>query len=464
MRRILRTNARARVRRSNRPILSPQELLIDVWHCIIDFLELKDIHCFLCTNKWLYATFNHRLYRRAIDMSLQLKSYDTHTFNPVNSAVIRGYIPPMKKFIEMRFPVDYMFPTNPCVPVNSQPMNSGVGINTVTNPRIQWTILLTAIHMSNTEVVTMILDKGAEVNTKHKIDIDCDIQEIDRWGGLGLSAGFLTPLHVAMVHERFGYYWWCSMDELDMIQLLVERGAEINAVGPHGATPLAALAFNYINYGIREDYDDGSSGDLKARYLISRGGHLSPNLRVDSIWLTRSIRHFNPLMLKIIILLTDVVKAWPVGFWGLSAALTASAIHYSLVLFPRSGIRPVGTDRYIHQRIGIHRIQMLEMLVEAGFSPDEQDGDGNTPLHYAWEYCDCGWDRPWDNSTCFAAYLIKKGASYRIRNGNNETSLENESHATRSMGMSCTTMMKLRERENVTRRRNTFRRLRFKSN
>lgn len=393
-------------------------------------------------------------------MSLQWKSYDSHTFNPVNYAVIRGYVPTVKKFIEMGFPVDHMFPTNPCVPVNSQPMKTGVGINTVNNPRIQWTILLTAIHMSNTEMVTMILDKGAEVNTKHKIDIDCGIQEIDRWGGLGLSAGLLTPLHVAMVHERFGYYCWCSMDELDITQLLVERGAEINAVGPHGATPLAALAFNYINYDIRKNYDDGSSGDLKARYLISRGGHLSPNLRVDSTWLTRSIRHFNPLMLKIITLLTDVVKAWPVGFSGLSAAPIASAIHYSLILFPRSRIRPVGTDRYIHQRIGTHRIQMLEMLLEAGFSPDEQDGNGNTLLHYAWEYCDCGWDQPWDNSTCFAAYLIKKGASYRIRNGDNETSLENESHATRSMGMSCSTMMKLRERENVSRRRNTFRRLR----
>ncbi|KAI5814831.1 ankyrin repeat-containing domain protein [Pyronema omphalodes] len=388
---------------------------LDVLAYITDFLDLSDVRNLSLVNKRSHTFFNYRLYRMAIKMSLEWQGYETHRLNPINSALMHGYHHVVYKLIEMGFPINHVFPKNPCVPIHNGYRTSGVGVNTLANPNIQWSILLTAIYMGRVDIVSMFLKMGAKVNGKYKIDIECSSQDNEKWGGLKLSAGLLTPLHVSLIQDRYSYYDWCSEDGLEMVQLLVKKGADINALGPHGVTPLLTHAFNYNHYGFEVDFTDGSINDLKARYLISKGAQFTGNSIIDKVWLTRSMQQFNPLMLKIIILLKDIAKDWPAGFTGISPTNNASPVHHILTVLPQSPASPVGIARYFHRRMGMHKIQSLRLLLGAGFSPNQQDEEGRSLLRYAASHCGCYLDETWDESTCFAKFLIRNGAEYNER-------------------------------------------------
>jgi ankyrin repeat protein len=82
--------------------------------------------------------------------------------------------------------------------------------------------LMSAIRNGNVEDVKFVLAKGADVNAKDKYEAQYDGDE---------DGGDRTPLHYAIEYIKYG-------STIMIAELLISKGADVNAVDATGSTPL----------------------------------------------------------------------------------------------------------------------------------------------------------------------------------------------------------------------------------
>eukprot|EP01124_Arcella_intermedia_P021051 TRINITY_DN2878_c0_g1_i2.p1 TRINITY_DN2878_c0_g1~~TRINITY_DN2878_c0_g1_i2.p1 ORF type:complete len:866 (-),score=256.85 TRINITY_DN2878_c0_g1_i2:93-2690(-) len=212
-----------------------------------------------------------------------------------------------------------------------------------------------------------------------------------------------TPLHIL-----------CADNDLELLKVLVEAGANVNLADGDGVTPLLLLA---------------QVGDVTTvEYLIRAGAEVNKSDFLGNIPLhvTASLGNVNitALLLKYN---ADVERLDEDGRNALHYAAEKGSVEVAKLLLKWFDQLPDGADRraqYINQpnikglnplhfAVGHGRLEMTKFLVDQGAELSPQDVSGSTPLHLA---CIRG-------ETEITEYLLGKGALVDLANDEDFTPL-----------------------------------------
>ncbi|MCY4173941.1 MAG: ankyrin repeat domain-containing protein [Cyanobacteria bacterium MAG CAR3_bin_5] len=173
-------------------------------------------------------------------------------------------------------------------------------------------LLRSAAEANNLTVLKVLLDAGADPNARNE-NGETPLHEAVTRGNWGV---------VKLPGERLPRGWWSSGGNLEVVKLLLDAGADLNARDPDGATPLHLAAYEdnpeamkvLLNAGVAPNTRDKhgatplhwavrfSENPEVVKVLLNSGAN--PNARNDDGWapLHRAAEYNgNPEVLKVLL-------------------------------------------------------------------------------------------------------------------------------------------------------------------
>src|SRR6266702_3376122 len=200
-------------------------------------------------------------------------------------------------------------------------------------------------------VAQLLLECSVDVNTQHK--------------------DHRTPLHLASYHGK-----------LEIVRLLLDRGANANATADNGESPLHKVS--------KGKYESQEDGVRVAWLLLERGGDVNAQ-RKD---------HWTPLHLACYNGKLDIARV----LLDRGANANAEADN------GESSLHKVSKGKYESQEVGV---RVAQLLLERGGNVNAQRKDHWTPLHFA----------SYNGQLDIARLLLNHGAKVGAKHNNGETPL-----------------------------------------
>ncbi len=232
-----------------------------------------------------------------------------------------------------------------------------------------------AIGNENGGILTLLLDRGAN------IDVRLDGDDYVEFGEFSVSlCGGVSLVHIAASNER----------RVDIMQFLLDRGADVNALHTYGESPLHVAA-NYsnpiildclIDYGALLDVADGNSytpllsaviqGKMEAiKALIKRGARLDITDSLGRSPLHIASEQYRPDVVRVVLAAQGVDVVDVKG---------RTPLHYA---YFQSASVPVHVDRSVHESRRVAIADVIRQLIEGGVSETMTDADGRIPKDYS---------------------------------------------------------------------------------
>ncbi|XP_025770213.1 protein phosphatase 1 regulatory subunit 12C [Puma concolor] len=177
--------------------------------------------------------------------------------------------------------------------------------------------------------------------------------------------GFVV--HVFLQGRRLWSGWACIDENLEVVRFLVEQGATVNQADNEGWTPLhVAASCGYLDI---------------ARYLLSHGADIAAVNSDGDL----------PLDLAESDAMEGLLKA-EIAYRGVDVEAAKRAEEELLLRDTRCWLNGGAMPEARHPRTGASAlhvaaakgyIEVMRLLLQAGYDPELRDGDGWTPLHAA---------------------------------------------------------------------------------
>lgn len=279
-----------------------------------------------------------------------------------------------------------------------------------------FTGLMKAVAQNDYEKAELLLKYGAGVNVQgsgiNTKAMNRDPQTLAHFDGV-------TPLHLAIMYGNYlnrtdsqGVYWY---DPLDMAQLLLNYGADVNARDKNNDTPMHKLFF----------MDQPGTEDRRFQMLellLAYGADINAqNNQGFTMAHIAAERNYGVWLQRMINVYGDIIDFDLKDNAGLTPRNLADKNGYGfLVEILDYMLRPVpGIDGNPRERdqlgktglmhaIARNNYEVAQDLVKRGADVNAADNDGNTPLHYALN----NKRRP----LVFVTLLLSKGANVNATN------------------------------------------------
>lgn len=240
-----------------------------------------------------------------------------------------------------------------------------------------FTLLHLAAREGRTEVLGLLLEKGAPVSARSR-------------DGEGVM-----PLHLAAARGRGG-----------CVELLLDNGADINITDRLVSDGRRFRRITALGFAVYNGHDE------LVELLINRGAEVNPTLKVTHTPLYLAVRTGNLKTARLLIekgadvngkvsaSLTPLFTAIGLGNLEMAKLLVENGANVNHKAYRR--LTPLHWTAYWEKS----HPEMTRFLLENGAETDPRTEDKNTPLHYAASkgYTEC------------AALLLEKGASTEARN------------------------------------------------
>jgi serine/threonine protein kinase len=294
--------------------------------------------------------------------------------------------------------------TNPAVAQEMISRISGVnGVDEYGLSPLHWAVASPAL-------TQQLLEQGANANVR---SLDPTIRSLDSDFSLLAPQG-ATPLHHAIVKLINPTSPDARANVEQSIQLLLDHGADVNAIANSGQTPLA-IASTYLN--------NSNDNERLIRLLLDRGAKVNVADQDGQTPLSLAVARNNVAIAKL--LLNAGATVTVPGSQG-EMALWQSAIVYGNVEMlelllehganinakDNSGITP------LHAAIQTGNLSITKWLLEHGASINAKNNSGTTPLHYVIQQL----AMPYDNLGMLKL-LLEHGANLNVKDNNGTTPL-----------------------------------------
>ncbi|MBN2315462.1 MAG: ankyrin repeat domain-containing protein [Sedimentisphaerales bacterium] len=254
--------------------------------------------------------------------------------------------------------------------VSSTPLYYACDSNSITSVQLlvkegadvnagKWPPLCQALYRRNTAIAKFLIDHGANVNYPadwgplHEASVyDIDMVKVLLAKGANINGGYCPPLHTAVMKGP-----------KDIVELLIQQGADINAKDKWGCTP---LYWSINNKVFPSDNDNPPIDSL--HLLIANGADVNIEYGDGETALLLAAKAGQ----------TDTVRLLLEAGANINAKddRGQNALHVML------DIRNASNNRYRLSK------DTLELLLAKGADVNAKDNDGRTPLHLAAESAD----------------------------------------------------------------------------
>jgi len=259
-------------------------------------------------------------------------------------------------------------------------ITQGAGVN-VRNQNDE-TPLYLAVKNHDLETTKLLLNWGANVNLGAALSRD------------RLAVNF--PLHQAVRHKNN-----------TIIQLLLAKGANINALDSHGYTPLHAAI---------------SNKNMKAvTLLLDRQANINAKNKQGETSLDLAIRNNNELAVRLLIARgANINTANKNGITPLQWAIESNNTDIIKLLLARNANANTANKEaktplhHLASRSTQDNPEIAKLLLAKGANLNAKDKSGNTPLH----------DAAYHGKEKVALFLVSKGVNVNIRNSNGHSALQ----------------------------------------
>jgi ankyrin repeat protein len=296
------------------------------------------------------------------------------------------------------------------------------------------TPLAWALFTSDTDVVKLLIQKGADPNEKSWYGITplewamtgkgVEDQKIV---GMLISAG-------AKVNgrESRAMYAAISHDKISMVEYLLDKGADVNSMDSTGSRPLEdAVSYGRLDIAkllISRGADVNAKGKLDRtplhnalingnleiiEYLVSKGADINAGGRDGETPLDYALVHSRDLLKTLDALGVDITARMSRGETALFYANERSTAEYLIERGISVKVRDKDGRTALHGTGANRNIDVARVLVRHGADLNAIDKNGQTPLHEA-ALC---------RNDDLVQYLLDKGADTAIRDEKGRTPL-----------------------------------------